>query len=118
MRSESVVLPESMWALIPMLLMKSMFATSVSALLDFSVEQAAREREFPGAPRARSRAPYPEWGEMASRRRSVHFAPLAARRDDMPHGAARCAAVHCGTSREIELAGGREHAGRRRTTAA
>jgi hypothetical protein len=39
-----------MCAEMPMLRMRSMFATSVSALLDFSLEQAPREREFPRAP--------------------------------------------------------------------
>src|SRR5712692_4688992 len=50
MRSDRVVLPESMCAEMPMLRMMSMFATSVSALLEFSLEQAPREREFPRAP--------------------------------------------------------------------
>src|SRR5712671_6617902 len=51
MRSDKVVLPESMCAEMPMLRMRSMFATSVSALLDFSLEQAPREREFPSGSR-------------------------------------------------------------------
>src|SRR5712692_9545339 len=63
MRSDRVVLPESMCAEMPMLRMMSMFATSVSALLEFSLEQAPREREFPRAPPGRGRAPYPERGE-------------------------------------------------------
>src|SRR5882762_9061576 len=62
MRSDRVVFPESMCAEMPMLRMRSMFATSVSALLDVSLEQASREREFPRAPPKRGRAPYPEKG--------------------------------------------------------
>src|SRR5215813_7955317 len=64
MRSDRVVLPESMCAEMPMLRMRSMFATSVSALLQSSLEQALREREFPRGPPPNGAAlPNPKWGE-------------------------------------------------------
>src|SRR5947207_5309515 len=96
MRSDKVVLPESMCAEMPMLRMKSMFATSVSALLrKSSLEQAPGEREFPGAPEQEEPRSLP-WKQVERQaaaaphvQRAVH---LCRRTHLMPQARARCAA--------------------------